>query len=64
MRRLESSAAEGGGDVGTCAAILMFDDEFCEESPWSVELTKTELEELQAWEHDGKRLVAAGDASR
>jgi hypothetical protein len=50
--------------MGTCAAILMFDDEFCEESPWSVQLTDAEVEELRVWEHDERQLVAAGDASR
>jgi hypothetical protein len=49
--------------VGVCLAILMFDDEFCEESPWSVQLTEAELEELRAWEHDERHLVEAGSAS-
>lgn len=49
--------------MGTCAAILMFDDEFLEESPWSVELTETELAELKLWERDDRPLVEAGSAA-
>lgn len=41
----------------------MFDDEFLEESPWSVELTETELAELKLWEQDERPLVEAGSAA-
>jgi hypothetical protein len=41
-----------GVNVGSCIALVMLDDEFMDESPWTVELSESERLELKAWESE------------